>query len=169
MILRFTVFLLLAALGGAAITVQAGLNGQVARAMGHPLWGTLVSLSVSVLCVLPMLVVFRAGQPNLGNFGGTPWWIWVGGALGALYITVALMVAPEIGAVTFVAAVVMGQVIASLLLDQFAVAGFPSRPVTVLRLVGAVLVVAGVMVSAWAAQAATRSTQDRPATGTTRL
>jgi len=154
--LRFSLFLLLAALGGAAITVQAGLNAQVARTLGHPLWATMVSLVVSIISILPLLVAFRVGPPHLASLTDTPWWIWVGGALGAFFITVALMTAPELGAVVFISAVVMGQSIASLTLDQFAIAGFPSRPVTLLRIAGALLVVAGVLLSAWAAQAATK-------------
>jgi len=154
--LRFSLFLLLAALGGAAITVQAGLNAQVARTLGHPLWATMVSLVVSIISILPLLVAFRVGPPHLASLADTPWWIWVGGALGAFFITVALMTAPELGAVVFISAVVMGQSIASLTLDQFAIAGFPSRPVTLLRIAGALLVVAGVLLSAWAAQAATK-------------
>jgi len=155
MLLRFSLFLLFAALGGAAITVQAGLNAQVARTLGHPLWATMVSLIVSIISILPMLVLFRAGPPTLSGIMDTPWWIWIGGALGAFFITVALTTAPELGAVVFIAAVVMGQMIVSLMLDQFAIAGFPSRPITLMRIAGVVLVIAGVILSAWAAQAAT--------------
>jgi len=157
MMLRFVILLVLAALGGSAITVQAGLNAQVGRMLGHPLWATLVSLTVSVISIVPILVIFRVTPPNLSSFDSAPWWVWLGGALGAFFITVALMTAPELGAVVFVSAVVMGQTIASILLDQFAIAGFPSRPVTLWRLVGAVLVVIGVLISAWAAQAASKS------------
>jgi transporter family-2 protein len=156
MVLRFSLFLLLAALGGAAITVQAGLNAQVARTLGHPPWATMLSLTVSIISIIPLLIVFRVGMPNLSGLADTPWWIWIGGALGAFFITVALMTAPELGAVVFISAVVMGQSLASMTLDQFAIAGFPSRPVTLLRIAGALLVVAGVLLSAWAAQAATQ-------------
>jgi transporter family-2 protein len=157
MALRFVILLVLAALGGSAITVQAGLNAQVGRMLGHPLWATLVSLTVSIISIVPLLVIFRVTPPNLSSLDSAPWWVWIGGALGAFFITVALMTAPELGAVVFVSAVVMGQTIASILLDQFAIAGFPSRPVTIWRVVGALLVVIGVLISAWAAQAASKS------------
>jgi transporter family-2 protein len=157
MLLRFITLLVLAALGGSAITVQAGLNAQVGRMLGHPLWATLVSLTVSIISIVPLLVLFRVTPPNLSSLDSAPWWVWIGGALGAFFITVALITAPELGAVVFVSAVVMGQTIASILLDQFAIAGFPSRPVTVWRVVGALLVVIGVLISAWAAQAASKS------------
>ena len=67
--LRFSLFLLLAALGGAAITVQAGLNAQVARTLGHPLWATMVSLVVSIISILPLLVAFRVGPPHWQQIG----------------------------------------------------------------------------------------------------
>ena len=160
MMFRFVTLLILAALGGSAITVQAGLNAQVGRMLGHPLWATLVSLTVSVISIVPLLVIFRVTTPHLSSLDSAPWWVWIGGALGAFFITVALMTAPELGAVVFVSAVVMGQTIASIVLDQFAIAGFPSRPVTLWRIVGALLVVIGVLISAWAAQAATQSSAD---------
>ena len=153
MSIRLIAFIALAAIGGAAITVQAGLNAQVSRTLGHPLWATMVSLTVSVVSILPMLVLFRVGPPTLATISATPWWIWVGGALGALFITVALITAPELGAVVFITAVVTGQMIASLALDHFAIAGFPERPVSLLRIIGVALVVLGVIVTTVAASA----------------
>lgn len=151
--LRLVLLVVFAAIGGAAITVQAGLNSQVARTLGHPLWATLVSLAVSVITILPMLVLFRAGVPNLSQISGTPWWIWIGGALGAFFITAALIAAPQLGAVTFIAAVVMGQLVVSLALDQFAIAGFPERPISLFRIIGVCLVIAGVVMTAIEASA----------------
>ena len=148
MTLRVLLLVLFAAVGGAAITVQAGLNAQVARTLGHPLWATLVSLTVSVIAILPMLVLFRAGVPTFTNISATPWWIWIGGALGAFFITAALIAAPQLGAVTFIAAVVTGQLLVSLVLDQFAIAGFPERPVSLFRIIGVGLVIVGVVMTA---------------------
>lgn len=151
--LRFLLLICFAAIGGAAITVQAGLNAQVARLLGHPLWATLVSLTVSVISILPMLVFFRAGSPNVAGVTVAPWWIWIGGALGAFFITAALISAPQLGAVTFIAAVVTGQLIVSLFLDQYAIAGFPERPVSLIRVLGVGLVIFGVILTAIEAQA----------------
>lgn len=148
MSLRLISLVLFAAIGGAAITVQAGLNGQVARTLGHPLWATLVSLCVSVITILPMLLLFRVGMPSFSTISATPWWIWIGGALGAFFITAALISAPQLGAVTFIAAVVMGQLLISLFLDQFAIAGFPERPISLLRVIGVGFVIAGVVMTA---------------------
>lgn len=148
MSIRLLFLVLFAAIGGAAITVQAGFNGQVARTLGHPLWATLVSLTVSVISILPMLLIFRVGLPNFTAIALTPWWIWIGGALGAFFITAALIAAPQLGAVTFIVAVVMGQLMVSLMLDQFAIAGFPERPISWIRVLGVGFVMAGVILTA---------------------
>lgn len=68
--------------------------------------------------------------------------------MGAFFITAALIAAPQLGAVTFIAAVVMGQLLVSLILDQFAIAGFPERPISLFRIVGVCLVIAGVIMTA---------------------
>jgi transporter family-2 protein len=56
-----------------------------------------------------------------------------------------VLLAPRMGAAGFIASVVAGQMLASLLLDHFALAGYPPRPINPWRLSGAALVVAGVL------------------------
>ena len=73
------------------------------------------------------------------------WWHWVGGLLGAVYILVTIVVAPRLGAATLVAALVAGQMVASMLLDHFGWVGFAVHPITPWRLAGAVLIVSGVV------------------------
>ena len=56
-----------------------------------------------------------------------------------------IVLAPRLGAATLVAAVVAGQMLASVLLDQYGLVGFPVHPLSALRLLGAGLVIGGVM------------------------
>ena len=49
-----SLFLILAAIvSGAVVPFQAGPNAILGRTLGHPLWGTLISLCVSLACILP--------------------------------------------------------------------------------------------------------------------
>ena len=75
----------------------------------------------------------------------TAWWHWIGGLPGAIYIVVTVVLAPRLGAATFVAAIVAGQRLTSLVLDQFGLVGFPQHPVSPVRLLGAVLITVEVM------------------------
>jgi transporter family-2 protein len=75
----------------------------------------------------------------------TSWWQWSGGLLGAVYVVATIVLAPRLGAATLIAAVVAGQMIASVLLDQYGLVGFPVHPLSALRLLGAGLVIGGVV------------------------
>jgi len=134
-----------ATLVGMVVPLQAGVNSQLARALGHPLWAVTVSLLVSVAVMVPVLLLARLPAPGLATAATQPGWVWIGGALGAFFLIASVLLAPRLGAARFIAAVVSGQMLVSLLLDQFALAGYPARPINLWRLAGAALVVAGVL------------------------
>ncbi|WP_432288138.1 DMT family transporter [Aminobacter sp. BA135] len=144
--------LLAAALvAGAAIPFQAGANAMLGRLLGHPLWATMVSLAVSVALAVPVMLAFKVPVPSFATAAATgPWWIWIGGAAGVVYVTAALLLAPKMGAASFVVAVIGGQMVASLVIDHFGLMGFVQRPASVARVAGLVLIVIGLVVTQWA-------------------
>lgn len=141
--------LVIALLAGAAVPFQAGSNAALGRLLGHPLWATLVSLAVSVLMVIPALLVMRAPLPQVTALAQAPWWAWLGGVAGVAYITAALMLTPRLGAAGFIVCVIAGQVVSSLLIDQWGLMGLTQRPVNGLRLAGVGLIVLGMLVVQW--------------------
>ncbi|CAN7143970.1 DMT family transporter [Aminobacter sp. LjRoot7] len=144
--------LLAAALvAGAAIPFQAGANAMLGRLLGHPLWATMVSLAVSVALAVPVMLAFKVPVPSFATAAATgPWWIWIGGAAGVVYVTAALLLAPKMGAASFVVAVIGGQMVASLVIDHFGLMGFLQRPASLARVAGLVLIVIGLVVTQWA-------------------
>ncbi len=147
---------LVAIAAGSVIPFQAGANALLGRSLGHPLWATVASLLVSLAVVLPLLMLLKAPFPALAAAARGPAWIWAGGVAGVFYISAALVLAPRLGVGGFIAAVVAGQMVGALLLDQFGLAGFAARAVTPGRLAGALLVVLGVVVMQYAGGAAPR-------------
>lgn len=135
-----------ALMAGVLVPLQAGANAALGRALGHPLWATMISLAVSAICVLPVMLALRVSGPSFASLAGQPKWIWIGGVVGVIYITAALLLAPKLGAASFMTAVIAGQILASLAIDHFGLVGFEARPLTVPRLIGAAVVVAGVLV-----------------------
>lgn len=132
------------AAAGALVTLQAGYNAQLGRALGHPLWATLVSFLIGLAGIVAVMMAMRVPAPALAPAAALPWWIWLGGLFGAIYVTAAIIFAPQLGAAVFMGAVVAGQMLASLLLDHYGLGGFPEKPATLARLAGAVLLIAGV-------------------------
>ncbi len=112
---------------GGMVVLQAGSNALLGRLLGHPLSASLTSLGVSLGVVSLGLLLVRVPLPAIASLGGAPWWSWLGGLFGAAYLTVAILVAPRLGAATFIACVVAGQMLVSALCDQFGWAGFPVR------------------------------------------
>ncbi|ATG18856.1 hypothetical protein CO705_02780 [Ralstonia pickettii] len=144
---------LVALVAGALVPFQAGSNAALGRALGHPLWATVVSLLVSLLMVVPVLIALRAPAPLLGQAARLPLWAWFGGVAGVIYLTAALMLTPRLGATTFIVSVIAGQMLTSLLIDHFGLVGLPVKPVNVGRIAGVALICAGMLQVQWFTQA----------------
>ena len=136
--------LLLAAVAGSLLPVQAGINAQLRFTLINPLAATLVSFLVGTAALGVVVLGARVPLPPIAVMERAPWWHWTGGLLGAVYVALVIVLAPRLGAATLIAAVVAGQMLASLVLDQYALVGFAAHPTSLQRLVGAALVIGGV-------------------------
>jgi transporter family-2 protein len=137
-------YLLFGFLAGAMLPFQFGINAQLADWLGSPVRASLVSFAVGTLALLAVTVAAFRGWPASERIGAAPWWVWVGGLLGAFYVLGSVVTAPKLGAATLVAVILAGQAVASLLVDHFGWVGFEESPVTPGRLAGMALVAAGV-------------------------
>jgi len=143
--LHWAGLLLLAVIAGAVVPFQSAINANLGRGLGHPLWATLASLLVSIVVLLPVMLALRLPLPSLAFVSKAPLWMWAGGAFGVCFISLALVLLPKLGASGFMALALAGQVVASLALDHFGMFGLVERQMTVSRGIGALLLVAGVV------------------------
>jgi len=135
----------IAVLLGVALPAQVGVNAQLRIGLGHPLVAATVSFAVGTLALLAVTLVARPGMPSTQQLIRLPWWQWTGGVLGAIYIAATIILAPRLGAAALLAAIVAGQMLASLVLDHFGLLGFPVVPVSWWRVVGIALIFGGVL------------------------
>jgi transporter family-2 protein len=133
---------------GASLASQAGLNAQLRVALSSPIQAAFISFLVGTLIL--GAACWYQGLPwfTKSSLVSVPWWAWFGGALGAFNIAMSIFLAPKLGAVAFVVSIVCGQIIASLVLDQNGWLGFPKIELTVNRILGASLIVLGVLLVA---------------------
>jgi bacterial/archaeal transporter family-2 protein len=141
-----TYWLLLTAglIAGGLLPTQAGVNARLGRGLGHPVQGALASFLIGTAALLAASLALRLPWPTIAGLKAVPWWAWLGGLLGTVYVVATIVLAPRLGAATLVGVLVAGQMLASLALDHFGWVGFPQRPVDLPRLAGAALLVAGV-------------------------
>jgi bacterial/archaeal transporter family-2 protein len=137
-------YLLFAAAAGAVLPIQAGVNTQLARFVGGPVRASFVSFLVGTIALVILAIAVLKPLPSGSKLGSAPWWVWVGGLLGAFYVIGVIVSAPRLGAVVLIAAVVAGQTVSSVLADQFGWVGFREHAATPGRLAGLALVFAGV-------------------------
>jgi transporter family-2 protein len=138
-------FLLLALAAGVLLPVQAGLNAQLRSALGSPVAAALVSFLVGTAGLAAVALLLRTPLPLGRAWAATTPWQWSGGLIGAVYVLAAIVLAPRLGAATLIAAVVAGQMMTSLVLDQYGLVGFPVHSLNPVRVLGAALVIAGVV------------------------
>ncbi|MGE8146848.1 DMT family transporter [Pseudomonas frederiksbergensis] len=143
--LQWSALLLLGMIAGAVVPFQSAINANLSRGLGHPLWATLASLLVSLLVLLPIILALRLPLPSLAFISKAPLWMWAGGVFGVCFVALAVMLLPKLGASGFVVLALTGQVMASMVLDHFGLFGLVERQLTLPRLAGALLVVAGVV------------------------
>jgi transporter family-2 protein len=126
------------------LTVQVGMNMAIARTVGTPLWASVANFAVGLIALIATAVVLGS-RPAPGTIGQVPLWAWFGGLLGAAYVASVTLLGPRIGAMTMVALVVTGQLVAGLAVDHFGVLGYPQIPVSGTRWLGAALLLAGAL------------------------
>ena len=137
-------YLLFALAAGAMLPIQFGINAQLASWLGSSVRAAFVSFAVGAAALALVTMAASRGLPSGERIGAAPWWVWIGGLLGAFYVVGSIVAAPRLGAVTLVALILAGQALASLAVDHFGWVGFEEHPITALRVAGVGLLAAGV-------------------------
>ena len=138
------ILLALALAAGTFMPIQAGINSKLAGAVGGAIPSAFVSFLVGTLALGVILGVTGQGVPFTAAYKTSPWWYWIGGTMGAFFVTATVILAPRIGGGAMIALTLAGQVAASMALDHFGLLGFPHIPFDLKRLIGSVLLLAGV-------------------------
>jgi bacterial/archaeal transporter family-2 protein len=137
--------LILAVMAGVSIVVQQALNANLRVALNSAAWSGFISYFVGVVCMALLALALRDPIPSTIVAARIPWWAWSGGLFGAIFIGAAIFLVPQLGAATFIALLIAGQMIASVTFDHFGWLGLAQRPIDLPRLVGVALLIGGVI------------------------
>ena len=140
--MRPGVAIALTAGAGGLVAMQAPINGMLGKAAGK-----LAAASISFLIGTAVLVAITAlsgSDVHLHEALKLPWYYFIGGLLGAAYVTTVLITVRTLGAGGVTAATIAGQLSTSVVLDRLGAFGLPEKQITVARVVGIALLAAGV-------------------------
>lgn len=137
-------FYLLVVAAGASVAFQQVLNANLRVQIGSPWWAAVASYFVGLLFTLAMALVVPGPKfAEIFNRSGDllPW---LGGIFGAIFIAVAILMVPKLGAATTISLIVIGQMTLSLVMDHFGLLGLPVQPISMMKLAGAACLILGV-------------------------
>jgi transporter family-2 protein len=134
-----------AVLAGMLNALQAGANATLSKSLATTYPAALVVVAVSATSLLAAgLISGQLAWPSGERLNGTPWWSWTGGVMGATVVMSQLLVAQRVGAAPYLSLTVTAAVMMSIVLDHFGLMGFKEHPVTISRVLGGMLMIAGV-------------------------
>ncbi|MEO1257145.1 MAG: DMT family transporter [Bacteroidota bacterium] len=138
-------FVLLAAVSGAVLPVQAGLNAKMGRAVGDPVYAALISFVIGSVGLLAYAILTKVDLTQISQSNTVHWTVWSAGLLGAFYVAAVIILVPKIGAALTFGLVVTGQLSLSLLLDHFGLLGLPVHAINWQRVMGILFIIGGVL------------------------
>lgn len=142
--MRAWLYVAAALIVGGLAPIQGSLNGEMGKVLGHPLRGTLMNFVVGWVLLLMILVIW-VGFPTREDLGRAPWHLYLAGIQGVLFVTTLLTLIPIIGALKVITAVVVGQLMVSVIIDHFGLLHVPVHSLSPGRVAGLLLLVAGII------------------------
>jgi transporter family-2 protein len=138
---------LFAAATGVVLTLQLGAYAAAGKSLGArgAELAAFLNFASGTLALAAYLLVTRFEWPARQAFAAVPWWAWSGGLLGVFYVVTATVVGPRLGVGVFFALVVLGQLLSALLVDHFGWLGLAQHSISMGRIAGAALLLAGVV------------------------
>ena len=145
-------YILLMVMTGATVAAQTAINAELRVVSDSALWAINISFAVSMAIGLAVFIAaattgrLTAPSPALWR---APWWIWLGGVPGAMYVLLAVLLTESLGAGLLTAAGIAGQLTTALLIDHYGWFGLPVSRLSIPRMIGGVLLMIGVVLTRW--------------------
>ena len=140
---------MLVVLAGAGAPLQSGLNAELRDRLAGPIEVGFFSSIITTIALavgFGIMVAIGKTDPDLAAIRAVPWYLWLGGFVGAFFIVVTLVGASTLDAALLVGLLVAGQMVASLAFDHFGLLSYDVNPVNLWRVLGVGLICLGVYV-----------------------
>jgi transporter family-2 protein len=140
-----TALLFVCILAGGLLPLQAAMNAAIGAQTSGALFATASNFVSGLVVLAVMLIALRVPWPTGAQFAAVPWWAWPSGLCGIAVVMSTLLAAPKLGASVTFAAVIAGQVGVALLCDTFGWLNYQQQDLSMGRILGAAMLVAGVI------------------------
>tara|TARA_B100000949_G_C14203825_1_gene417183 strand:+ start:438 stop:884 length:447 start_codon:yes stop_codon:yes gene_type:complete len=140
------VFPVLAILAGAMTAYQPLINAKLSQHLDSPIWASFISFLVGALFLLIIGFAINGKFMTLET-QGLKWWMFIGGILGAFFVTVAIYIVPYLGVAAMVALFIAGQLLMAGLLDHFGILSESANPISLQKILGLTILGIGAIIT----------------------
>lgn len=133
---------------GSGLAMQTAVNSKLRQFVVSPYLASAISFTVGTIFLLILTLISKI-NPLISwkIFVTHPWWIWLGGLLGVLGMTVNLLLFPRLGSVQTAVLPLFGQIIMGIFIDQFGLFDSPQSGLTLIKVSGVLLVTVGMLIA----------------------
>ena len=124
---------------------QAAINNKLAVAVDSPITAAFISFFVGTVALFVYVVASGTPLGSIASAKDAPPIAWVGGLLGAFFVTAAVTLVPRLGVAMTFSLIIAGQMLVTIIIDHFGLLGVPVKEVSLVRVGGILLITAGVV------------------------
>ena len=127
---------------GFVLTLHLAMNAQVGVAVKNPRMGNAIFWTIGAITAI--LIGLTGWDPTVfTRLKEVPVWLLTAGIMGGALVFGIAWTMPQLGAGTAFVLMIAGQVISGMLFSHFGLLGSPVEPVSMVKILGVVLLVAG--------------------------
>ncbi len=140
-----TIWIVVAFISGMLLPIQAGVNIRLGKSMNSAIYASMLSFIIGAATLLVYIAITRP-DVSWAGIKTAPGYAWLGGALGAFFVTATMLAFPRIGPALTFGLVVAGQMVIAIVFDHFKILVAEQHSVNFWRIAGISLIIAGVII-----------------------
>ena len=143
---RQVLWQLAAVLSGCLSAAVGAILASLGQVIGSAIQATTVLFAIATVVMIVFCCINGSVTklPRAFSTHNAPWWIWMGGPLGAIIVYGNAWLIPVIGVSVFMMALLIGQLLLSLLMERNGWLGAPRKHISWSQLAGILIMLAGV-------------------------
>lgn len=132
---------------GMLSATQIAVNGYLGKVVGSPIKTSAISFTVGIifLAIICIVLHFKNGKSESfkNESAKNPWWMWIGGILGGLYILANVYLSRIVGTGMTVIILLIGSTTGGILVDHFGMFESPKKPINAQKILGVLIMILG--------------------------
>ena len=132
---------------GMLSATQIAVNGYLGKVVGSPIKASAISFTVGIIFLAIIFIVLHFKNGKSESFKNesakNPWWMWIGGILGGLYILANVYLSRIVGTGMTVIILLIGSTTGGILVDHFGMFESPKKPINAQKILGVLIMILG--------------------------